>query len=274
MLNSSSTECLLVAPMGKKAKTRFVVSVDGQLRELISVREQRGGKYPTTIRINFRHGEFLRDGADRIPIANQYYSVHESPNSDGNLLHQTIELANGMAIDTPHFSLGIGQGRFALLMTSIPPDLRKERYSVKRRTAKDTLIEMGRFDPERGNIVWSLVISGTSVPLDLTSLGLNSSYADFSSFRVTVIWSFIGIRPTADGDRLHFLTGLPGVKGQSHGHPQLSVAAVDGADAAEVDSLVYASIAMFHSTALDKLPYTGPQRRLLESVTSPRSIPY
>lgn len=260
--------------MSYKPKTRFLISTGGELRELFSVREQRGGEYPTTLRININHGKFYRDGKTKIPIKNQYYSIHPSPNSPGNFIHQTIELENGTTLDSPHFSLGIPLGKFAFIMSSLPARLDIEHYKTKVRAGKDTIIKMGEFDINRGNIIWSIFVSQCGVEIRLGSNQFNVAYADFTEFRVTVLWSFIGIRPDGDGDRLHSITDSFGIKGQKSSSFPFKIKSVEGVGTATAEQQARKATIYLHSVAVSRLQLGEFERRFCQQTTTPRAAAY
>lgn len=261
--------------MSKKSKTRFIVRVNGLDRELLNIRQQNGGAYPNSLRISLNHARFYTGSPFHgEEIQQQYYSVHESPTSKGNLIHQTIELKNGAAFESRHFSFGIANSRFAPVSCSIPADLRIDDYARDLSRPRDDVRCIGEFDATKGNIIWALVISGVGVELKVPpGFYMNYAFADFAIFRINLLWTFVGIAPTSAGNRVHFLTDLVTAKGVPRSDAaKLQVGMVEGvpAEGALLDCLSSA-MALYQAEAHAKSAF---ERKFLEGITGPRPFAY
>ena len=190
--------------------------------------------------------------------------------TDGNLIHQTITLENGISIDTPRFSHALRDGNFATLMDCLPPILSIERYEY-RAPSKDSR-EIGAFSQSTGNILWSISISKPGVGISNKDKNLNYFFEDFSMFRVNLLTSYIGAIASSNGDRIHHLTGAPGIKGGQR--PPIIPVKTDGDSSEEVERLTAAQFHALHIQALSWITPIGEMSETLISKTAPRATPH
>ena len=186
----------ILIPMSIKPQTRFTISAGGQYRSLFSIREQSRG----SLTIIPKSSKFYRDrpGPGRPQIKHHHISIHNSPNSPGNLFHETQTLDTQESIENHIFSHNIPAARFCIIYSKISPRIDIPFFTYTPRQ-KDRHINIGAYDPTRTCLAYALIISAAKVELQLFDPIVRSNHADFSLYRATIIWTYLSVPSFEDG---------------------------------------------------------------------------
>jgi hypothetical protein len=171
--------------MGSRAKTRFIVEYDGQLRQLFSIEEQPSGDLTIPIKHEEQHGL----PADLQDIREQRLSVHCSPGSPGTTIKRHNVLANLTAITNAAFIRDSKETLLAALWTKAGPEL-IERYALRAKR-KDRLINIGQFRKEHLCTLIYTVLVGEPKKLWPLIQGSTLHVAEFRRFSIAVYSTYM-----------------------------------------------------------------------------------
>jgi hypothetical protein len=242
--------------MGYRPRTKFVVKVSGQPRLLLSLRQQNGD-----VRIIRAHAANFEDGDKLLPIKQQYWSLHRGTTSDVSTLKHTLELKNGTVFDSVNHTFAVKNGLLCFIFAARPALLTGPRYNADP-SPRDSIIGLGSMDVSTNSLVYAVVVSGTGVPLDVGNGRLsNILFADFETFRVSLVWAFVHVASPVEGDLVHSMTGLMRVDRQPV--PKMNVVSIEGDDSAETMKMVGYTMEVLRGRLLERVA----------AQTDPKNVP-
>lgn len=190
--------------MGKKPFTRFVVDIDGELQEVLKIRDLE-----TDIILLFKQADFYTDAPYAgEPIHQQRYSIHPSRYSDDdfNELKQTIELKNGTLLETSLRTKAIRSDTLQLIFAHAPPPISNEKYTV-RRSQRDRIIEIERDETPNASIIFSVFVTSLSGPTQVKPhKSIRQVSVDFKQYRIIFVYSYLPFSAGVNGHLVHSVT--------------------------------------------------------------------
>lgn len=186
--------------MGAKSKTRFVVAVGGELKELFSVRELPSGDLVILQKHEKYHSgkmpESLEEGVNSPKILEEHISVHRSEQSmvKGTTVKETRVIDGKKIITASSYIKTRRDNLLWPLYSKIFADLRDLRYNANARN-RDTVIIVASDVPENDSLLMHLFVVGKS--RDTIESGAYRKYeARFRFFRIVAYVGFVNVPPT------------------------------------------------------------------------------
>jgi hypothetical protein len=180
--------------MGKK-KTRFTIRCGGEDRLLLSVKELRD----KSLLIVPKRARFARNAQlNRAGFAEVHYSVHNSPNSPGNTLKQTTILTNGERHTVTQNWIGLGSGTYSELFAQARTRLDIPHYTYLPKPT-DRVVRLGSYDATRTVLVYTAILSAAGQALEVMDNRLHVAFADFELYRLSLLYSLLGMPSSEDG---------------------------------------------------------------------------
>lgn len=205
--------------MPKKPKSRFVVNINGTLRELFSVREHEDG----SLLLNSGTPKNWENSDGTLTeFKEQHYSIHKTKTRDTTITQKTT-LADGShhsnvayLHNTDNFFL------WPVYSRRVPLFLPATRV-LKART-NDNVIELGTYNPECTNLLYSVWVARSNYKFDKLMISdINYRVARFSEFLVFVLPVFLNVPAIDQGDVVGFSTSPTVVNNiKSDDHFQIS----------------------------------------------------
>lgn len=215
----------MIKATGKARKTRVVVDIDGQQRELFAVEERKNGD--VMIYVKWSRQMSTADDADHVDLAEQRFSIHVSPKSAGHMIKQTVKSSKvtttTAALVLPNEVRRKTQGgiysdkeRFFCWPVYMvrPPRLDSGRYDCKPKPA-DQILSLGLMKPNLSNVVYMVVVTYPNVSTIEEVRGRTLVQTiSFEKFNVHVVYGFSLAPSVPFGDFLTFTTGPQLAEGQ------------------------------------------------------------
>ena len=223
--------------MSKKA-TALTVTAGSKPRLLFTV-EERPASFDLTIIIRHATHGMLPDAHGTLTaheIVEQHISVHNSAKSPTqiNAIKITTTINSNRMPPTEHYTLAMKQhSHFAPLFTQRCCNLKHDRFLYNK--ASQRLVSLGEYDPDRFQLIYMILVSNLQTDKLLDGHRTNCIHVDFTTFRITVLWSFLSLASDAlamslllgttkpeemhlvEDEKLRYLTGL-----LPHGFPPLT----------------------------------------------------
>lgn len=172
---------------------RCVIHVDGVPRVLFHVSQTAKGDLmiSTTSASYTRHNDD-GDATPNVPIREDRYSIHTSPNSKtGNLIKQTLKDRDGKISHIRHFTEAMKtRDRLAPLYVARTVSLRHDRYISN--DSPRTIVDLGAYNPSELTLYYTVFVAREGHVFDSGVLvpHATSFEQDFSPFRLIVMSSF------------------------------------------------------------------------------------
>jgi hypothetical protein len=199
-------------------KTRVTVEIGGIARELFSIEERKSGDLMLFLKASAAIA--IADGAEHEDVAEQRFSVHVSPKSQGHTIKQTLRTRLGQTT-TSAFVLPVGSSarspaglvlpdrrRFCWpVYMARPPRLDSGRYDSTPKPA-DRNIALEPFDPSIASLVYMVAATSTDIAT-LPDIRKRTSLVTlpFASFNLHVRYGFCPVAALPFGHFLTFATG-------------------------------------------------------------------
>ena len=211
--------------MASKSSGRFVVTVNGSHRAILSIGRPGSGD----LILSIKSAEEYRDphlsanasGSSRhgAKIVQQRYTVHQTLASDReiNVLQQSLLLSTGEMLRPRQTTQSMKRGSLAHVFSRRCPDLSAERY----RTPKaEKNVSLGRFDPRHFTLVHSVFVgSDNALVAIVRPQDMNIVTRRFGRFTVLIIWSFLPLPAHTSGMLSHSVANPDDTLGSDYIHP-------------------------------------------------------
>jgi hypothetical protein len=190
--------------MVTSASVRLTIKTQGKPRAIASLFERHNGPCKGDLIINMRPGQQNRSGLlstlsspeqDKAFILEQRYSIYQSPNSAENINVITYiqRLSVGDPISERHHTFAIKSGeRFAPVYIRRFGPLGGRRFEINGTAGRN--ISLGRVNTDAFSLVMGIFVSDRRLRLTGNEDDYNMMDIEFTSFRVSVLWSFIPLR--------------------------------------------------------------------------------
>lgn len=216
----------MIKATGKARKTRVVVDIDGQQRELFAVEERKNGD--VMLYVKWSRQMSTSDGADHEDLTEQRFSIHVSPKSAGHTIKQTVKTSKvtttTSALVLPNEVRRKTQGGIYPdkeksfcwpVYMGRPPRLDVGRYDCKPRPA-DQILSLGAMKPTLSNVVYMVVVTYPNVSTIEEVRGRTRVQTiGFEKFNVHIVYGFSLAPSVPFGDFLTFTTGPQLEEGQA-----------------------------------------------------------
>lgn len=195
--------------MSGEKKTRFVVELDGQDREIFSVMQRSNDD----LIISIKSAALFEDGTE---IIYQRYSVHVSPNSSppSHLLKHSLLLADGREITSTQLRYKEPYDFRAPLYAHVTHSLEPEKYISKPRS-RDTTIRI--YDGDIGKLTLFYAVSVTATGASFPAFAdceLALQKIPFNSFDLYVVSGLFPVPAIHHGRLCHAMTSMPRTNGK------------------------------------------------------------
>jgi len=174
-----------------KAKTRFVIDVDGVDRQLFSVRERGHGDLVLLINgpsVNAFSPE------DRETVIERHISVHRSPSSPTFTMNHTL-ITDGRGKTSRVASvLPSESGLVWPLIGNLAFPMRDPRFVLRARNG-DRVVRLGKYNPTGNTLLYFIIVADPTGAARFVPFknSMRSARADFEHFTIFVLWAYIGM---------------------------------------------------------------------------------
>ena len=182
--------------MAGRSTCQFVVKVGERRCRILSVGERRNGDLSVNIRIGPNDRDLKMPAREigkvkQAVVREQKWSVHNSPDSQSNLIKMTRHLDNGYLDKTYKYTAAIKQtSRFEMLIAQRCSSLYGTFFDAGDDTERH--IEMGDYDITNSTLVFQVFVGSASRVFNLAEQNdLQSVQQIFSKFSIVVLWSFL-----------------------------------------------------------------------------------
>lgn len=202
--------------MAKQLRTRFAVRRDGQLREILSVKEAATGELrilPRTERYSL--GGPI-DGPLILPpqrISSTHFSVHPTPKSNGILIKFT-QVYTGKRENTVAQFIQNGKSRINnVVFAKLCPTLTHE-YELRAAPSDEVYELTEMFSADHTSFVYSVVVTNELTPEQIPA-GFQMSWVRFKQWFVCVMWAHCTLPSRTSGPMQVVGTSTPRVNGKA-----------------------------------------------------------
>jgi hypothetical protein len=175
--------------MAKKAKTRFVLEVDGTLKETFSILELNDNGLNILEKFEQRYGE----DRDSPYVSETRISVHPSPASPGTLIKRHKILIDGTAITNALFIKDSKVNLLAHLCTKACPVF-TDRYDCRPRE-RDQVVTLGRCKSSDACTFVYAILVGNRDRQYLDIRGFSKTRVQFRQFSIAIYSHYLNVPP-------------------------------------------------------------------------------
>ena len=190
--------------MPKQSKTRIVVNLNGNVKEILSILEKKDGDLIIFPKPEENYDGSLRSG----PIKNEHVSIHQSANSNGFLIKTTTLLEEGQIITNAQFRQPGPDGLAALIYGHATADLSNSRYDCKCKK-EDNLVYLYKDDIAGSGILFYFLIASASsgdFPLNAKT---EPTILHFKNFTILCLSGFLPLLPFRKSVKFRYVTSAP-----------------------------------------------------------------
>lgn len=202
-----------IAEVMTSAKTRVIATLDGEVRELFSVRETGDRSLIVIIRAEVR-------GAPGSEFGTQAWetyrvSIHPSSNSvrPGSTIKATMATDKGRKLENAQFINGPRGDLMAVAFAKLCPVL-DERYKPNIKSNDRIIYTQNFSNSDRATLIYIVIVTASEQPAPDGLKGFTLHFVDFTNFRLNIYTTLSNLPPSHVGGWHQPCTSSPRIDGE------------------------------------------------------------